>query len=529
MQLFNTYRFRLIAYTLALAAFLTATLVYTYFYSRDVILTEAKNNVTHTTHLLNGNIDLEESELQHYTEIVRDDIRIKEYMFMIVKVGTDSEPLQELYARHFGWLPVSRHIILSNSGQTLLGKQDTDLVQALLGHLEVSNEPIFYMLSKNGLEMVTWAPVFYQGARLGVVAQSQVLGRSWLQRHQQYSGGHIFIEQNDKVVLSSQPKAENLPLDLDEDTIFKVNDELYQMRPILLTGNLSNQSLKIWHGVSMSELLQKLEKHSRIMMLLTLVGSLAIMWVGLAIVKNFNRPLTHLINITQDVAKGHIPIISKSTQKTEIDLLTNQFAEMLNALRDKQNEIERVHKELEESAITDTLTKLYNRRYLSDIFPRLIRQAQREQFHLSGILLDVDHFKKINDRYGHLAGDQCLTHFAHVLQEISRANDYVFRMGGEEFLLISINDSIDSGRLLAEKIRSTIEQRATAYKNQSIPLTVSAGVSHADPNLSAEEALTNLLFNADKALYQAKSSGRNQVKVYTVTSQYSRTIWDKSS
>ncbi|MEJ2181280.1 MAG: hypothetical protein P8Y28_12815, partial [Gammaproteobacteria bacterium] len=128
-------------------AFLTATLGYTYIYSRNVILEEAENSVTNTALLLNGNIEMEESELLHYAEIVRDDLRIKEYVFMVVKVGTDNEALKSLYQRHYGWLPVKRRIILGNNGRILLGNEHQDLARSLVNHLEVSNKPIFYIQS----------------------------------------------------------------------------------------------------------------------------------------------------------------------------------------------------------------------------------------------------------------------------------------------------------------------------------------------------------------------------------------------
>jgi diguanylate cyclase (GGDEF)-like protein len=279
----------------------------------------------------------------------------------------------------------------------------------------------------------------------------------------------------------------------------------------------------------MRDLLAKLERHSRIVLLLTLSGAFAILWMGLIIVRNFNRPLTELIHITRAVANGNLPVMSQSQEKNEIGILSNQFAEMLQALREKQEEIDRIHQELEESAITDSLTKLHNRRYLQDIFPRLLAQAQRDHLFLSGILLDLDHFKQINDRHGHLGGDQCLTHLAKLLKETSRANDYVFRIGGEEFLILSINDSHEGSRLLAEKIRSTLEQHPAAFKDTIIPLTASIGVSHADTSLPPDESLTNLLYNADKALYQAKTKGRNQVRMYIQMDELEHSAWDYGS
>jgi len=523
----STYRFRLIAYTILLVAFLTATLMYTYVYSHSVILEEAENSVTNTSYLLNGNLEMEEKELLHYAEIVRDDLRIKEYVFMVVKVGTDNEALKSLYQRHYGWLPVKRRIILGQNGRILLGSEHQVLARSLINHLKSSDENIFYVQDGSSLEMVTWAPVSYQGSRLGIVALTHTIDNEWLRKHQQYSGGYLFIESNGQILQSSLPGAEGQKFTL-VDSDLEVNDELYQIRPIKLSG--AHEGIPhIWYGVSMRDLLGKLERHSRIMLMLTLAGAFAILWMGLIIVRNFNRPLGELIQITRAVANGKLPVMNKNHAKNEIGLLSSQFAEMLQALRDKQEEIDRIHQELEESAITDSLTKLHNRRYLQEICPRLIAQAQRDHLFLSAILLDLDHFKQINDRNGHLAGDQCLTHLAQLLKQTSRANDYVFRIGGEEFLVLTINDSREGSRLLAEKIRSSLEQNPTTFKDIVIYMTTSIGVSHADTSLPPDEALTNLLYNADKALYEAKSKGRNQVRVFTQIEDYPRSAWDHVS
>lgn len=502
--------------------------MYTYLYSRNVILEEAENSVTNTALLLNNNIEMEENELLHYAEIVRDDLRIKEYVFMVVKVGTDGDALKSLYSRHYGWLPVHRSIILGGNGRVLLGNGEQDLARALVSHM-ASNKPIFYHQRGNGLELVTWAPISYQGTRLGVVALTHIVDSAWLQRHQKYGGGFLFLVNNGVIIDSNLPDAQGKKFDVESETShLKLDQEKYQIRPIMLSGT-GRHTPQLYFGVSMRSLLAKLENHSRIVLLLTLSGAAAILWMGLIIVRNFNKPLTELIQITRAVAKGNLPVMNQSQEKNEIDILSNQFADMLQALREKQQEIDRIHRELEESAITDSLTKLNNRRYLQETFPRLLGQAQRDHLFLAAILLDLDHFKQINDRFGHLAGDQCLTHLSHLLKQTSRANDYIFRIGGEEFLILSINDSLEGSRLLAEKIRVSLEQSPTVFKDTIIPMTASIGVSHADVSLPPDNSLTQLLHNADAALYQAKTKGRNQVRVYSQADENSRSVWDHVS
>jgi len=270
----------------------------------------------------------------------------------------------------------------------------------------------------------------------------------------------------------------------------------------------------LWHGISEQEVLRQLKQHSQIILALAILGSLATLTVGLMIARDFNRPLNQLIEITRAVTRGTLPMMGRAVETNEIDTLSNRFSEMLQSLREKQEEIDRVHKRLEESAITDSLTGLHNRRYLKQIFPQLFAQAQRKTYCLSGLMLDLDYFKRINDQYGHLVGDQCLAHMGEVLKESCRASDYIFRMGGEEFLILSLSDTTQGGKILAEKIRDTLEKNPVTYKQALISMTTSIGIGFTENQLDAEAALTTLLFHTDKALYAAKNNGRNQVVIF---------------
>ena len=516
----RTYRFRLSAYTIALMLFLTFILSYTYLYSRNVILEEAENNITSTAQVLNTNLEMEENELLHYAEIVRDDLRIKEYMFMTTKVGTDNEALVTLMDRQFGWLPVERQIIIANNGRVLVGLENTDLAENVRKHAANPKASVFYFQGKKSLEMVAWANVKYEGQQLGAVALTHSLNSAWLEQLRQTSGGYLFIEDNGVIQLSTLRESNGHRFQPTPDGRVTLAGEIYRIRPLILAGP-QKHAPRIWYGVSEKELLLKLERHSRLVLTFTIAGSLAILWVGLAIIRNFNKPLTQLMHMTRKVAEGELPRMTKSVPQNEIDMLANQFAEMLQALRENQQEIERVHKELEESAITDALTRLHNRRYLQEVFPRALSQAKRESLYLTGILLDIDHFKQINDKYGHLGGDECLMQFSRLLRDTCRATDYIFRIGGEEFLILSINENKEGGQLLAEKIREMIEHHPVSLNGTTIPMTTSAGVSHAEFSIPAQDALSHLLLHADKALYQAKVSGRNQVMVCSDDEEYS--------
>ncbi len=162
-----------------------------------------------------------------------------------------------------------------------------------------------------------------------------------------------------------------------------------------------------------------------------------------------------------------------------------------------------------ESANQDQLTGLYNRRAFYDIITREQARDRRHQGGLQLILCDIDHFKVINDRFGHQAGDRYLKHIAHLFKTQLRGEDYCFRWGGEEFLLVLPNTSPEGGLLVAQRLRDAVEN-APLYDGLSgeIATTMSFGVQAVDNALSVDDniALT------DACLYAAKKNGRNRVE-----------------
>lgn len=164
---------------------------------------------------------------------------------------------------------------------------------------------------------------------------------------------------------------------------------------------------------------------------------------------------------------------------------------------------------LQEQAIRDALTGIYNRRYLHEVFPHEQAQAIRANQSLSLVLLDIDHFKQINDRYGHDAGDQALIALAQHLRDSLRASDLCFRLGGEEFVLLLRTDLAGAVKC-ADNLRVSFHDREFSLADgQSFRCTFSAGVAEAS---LAEEKVELLLQQADGALYRAKSEGRNRVE-----------------
>jgi len=163
---------------------------------------------------------------------------------------------------------------------------------------------------------------------------------------------------------------------------------------------------------------------------------------------------------------------------------------------------------LHRQAITDPLTALYNRRYVVDQAQLEIKRSQRSGAALSFILLDLDHFKSINDNYGHDAGDRVLIATADILKGICRETDIVSRFGGEEFFLVLTNTELAGAMIKAEKIRSVLEAQVHHYSGKEFQISASFGVSQLK---SDETDIREVLLRTDYALYEAKSNGRNRI------------------
>lgn len=166
---------------------------------------------------------------------------------------------------------------------------------------------------------------------------------------------------------------------------------------------------------------------------------------------------------------------------------------------------------LKEQSIRDPLTKLYNRRYLDETFARELARMQRNKSTLCVLLMDIDHFKKVNDTYGHEAGDAVLIEFAKMLSNKVRKEDIACRLGGEEFVLVLPDAPLSLGQARAEEVCEATRNMIIKYQGQAIPVTVSVGVSMAPDHAKTGEELLNL---ADQCLYKAKRDGRNRVIVY---------------
>jgi len=226
--------------------------------------------------------------------------------------------------------------------------------------------------------------------------------------------------------------------------------------------------------------------------LLIVVGLFAY-FLGLLI----TRPLGRLTGAAVKVAGGDLDVQLPVVGGGELKYVTEVFNDMVARLRESRKELERL-------SVTDDLTGLYNRRYLMEALANEVRRSRRLEHPCALLMADVDHFKEYNDAYGHLAGDEALTHIAAVLRDTTRDVDCAARYGGEEFVVLMPETKASGAIEMAQRIRTLL----AADERVGGKLSISIGVAQFPEDGDAPEAL---LARADAALYRAKREGRDRV------------------
>ena len=208
------------------------------------------------------------------------------------------------------------------------------------------------------------------------------------------------------------------------------------------------------------------------------------------------------------------------------DYLTKPFnqAELMARLStgrrilELEHSLRRANEEIRLLSVTDPLTSVFNRGYIDTHLPDEVVRAQRYGRALSVIMCDIDHFKRVNDTYGHQAGDAVLQCFAAGLRQLLRNNvDWVARYGGEEFLVVLPETALTGATSVAERLRQHTEQLAIPFENQDLRITASFGVAGHGESSPAGLRAETLIADADNGLYRAKNAGRNRVITHTAS------------
>lgn len=287
----------------------------------------------------------------------------------------------------------------------------------------------------------------------------------------------------------------------------------------------SNKSVTIFSEAEKSALIWQLV--NRYLILGSLGGIVYVVIVYAGLNRFIIKPVQTLKAATEEVAEGKLSITVKSKQKDEIGDLYTSFNQMLAALREREAEnlklqqlLSQRYEKVKTQAVTDSLTGLYNHRYFHYRLEEEIARSKRSKKPLVLAFCDLDNFKRFNDTYGHLAGDEALRSLAAIIRKCLRVSDIAARYGGEEFALILPETDYKGARTLAERLRQDVaafpfktplHSAAKKEAPAKVHMTISIGLAAFPPARSK----TELLEQADKAMYQAKKLNRNRVEIYS--------------
>ena len=222
--------------------------------------------------------------------------------------------------------------------------------------------------------------------------------------------------------------------------------------------------------------------------------------------KNY-RPITGVAEyMYQNVTL--IPLLSADNSVNHIGIIIYDVTDIATGKR----QLQKVNNELQALSRTDRLTGLYNRGYWEELLAGEFLRVKRTRQHSCLVMFDIDHFKKVNDTFGHPAGDEVIRVTAAALDDCKRATDIAGRYGGEEFGVILIDTPAENAMVFTERLRRQIEQHAVVHEGRSISYTISLGIAEADGGLTDYQ---QWLAASDQALYRAKEGGRNRSVIFS--------------
>jgi diguanylate cyclase (GGDEF)-like protein len=246
-----------------------------------------------------------------------------------------------------------------------------------------------------------------------------------------------------------------------------------------------------------------------VMVIITLAILLISYFIAIVLTRKMEVLINDLVDGTTSIREGHY---GYQIDPQIIDNSPDELKELSYNFNVMSQKLQSTVLLLEESAVIDHLTEVYNRRFLMNEGNKMQMASLRAGASCCVLLIDVDFFKLVNDRYGHLIGDRVLKHIAQVLVGCVRTSDVVSRYGGEEFVVLATNCDLMRGQELAERIRTWVENAPYEEDTVSIQLSVSIGVTqNSETRVFGTNVLEDMIERADKALYKAKHRGRNNV------------------
>lgn len=368
-------------------------------------------------------------------------------------------------------------------------------------------QPVSTIISKNNKLFLKGVDRIYSSGPMGVAVVTLELKESMLNNIKNVVNKEIVILVNDEVQLSTM-KVEKDTFDASKSSfnegneffnVFKIKGREmgYSLFPIKDFDN--NIIAYAGVGFDMKAVKDTYTSNMSKFIPIEIFSSLLLFIILFIITKKIFNPFQNIIEITEEINKGNYYIENKDTGIREFSAIMESISKMSEAIKNREEEL------LKLSTI-DRLTGICNKSKLNDILRTEIEFSKRYGNDLSIIMVDIDHFKKVNDTFGHEAGDVVLKEVASVLRNNIRKTDFIGRWGGEEFLIICTGTNLEGATKLANKLREKVEAYDYSIKSNQ---TASFGVA----SFIAGEDSKSFFVKVDKALYNAKKLGRNRVEV----------------
>jgi len=398
---------------------------------------------------------------------------------------------------------------LSLIGGKLLEKGSTEAIKTKAPLISTP-----YLSADNNYILLISFPVFNKsGHYLGYIGgtihlKEKNILNELLGQHYHQDGSYIYVIDKNKQIIY-HPKASKISNQVTDNTVVNqvVNNssgsaQITDTTGVEMLAGFAPIAKTNWGVIAqrpVSQTLASLNKLMKQVVYRTLPLALftfIFMWI---LANYISRPLRQLANTVKN-----LHATNAQDSLTSISSWYFESQELKNAMLKGLNSINSQICQLKKDADTDPLTGAFNRRSLD----LLLEQLEKKQIYFSVLAIDIDHFKKVNDTFGHAAGDKALVKLTEVMNQIARDQDIVARTGGEEFLLILPNTSGDTAQKIAESLRISI---AGMHIEPMGSICVSIGIAtKAEINIASAEVLNQ----ADQALYQAKNTGRNRSEVY---------------
>ncbi len=298
----------------------------------------------------------------------------------------------------------------------------------------------------------------------------------------------------------------------------------YMEEPVMAsTRYIQEQDWGLVVKIREKEVNSILSESNRLLLWLEIIIIVLSVFLGILFSFYIANPIEKLKKHTHTLAQGDFsvrPVPEGWHEAKELAISFNTMAESLRELNENLNkkvaertqELDEANQQLKEIAIRDPLTDLYNRRFLIERFEQEFNRARRYETSLAVVMLDIDHFKQINDTWGHAAGDNVLKKIAEFLNESMRDSDILGRLGGEEFCMILPTKNPSSILPVIERLRIGISEINFQLVDKTFNVTCSFGIAVFNKDIKTPDELMD---RADKAMYKAKSGGRNRVEQYS--------------